>query len=77
MLNARQDSAEAPRSVPLASLESLREETEGYDFPVFDSPEVDMMPLIRRSVAAVYPPSAIGSGLPGWVYVSVLIRPDV
>jgi TonB family protein len=61
---------------PLRNLESLEEEVQGYDFPLYDTSEVDAAPIIRRSVAAEYPEASLQSGLTGWVFVKILVLPD-
>ena len=68
--------ARAETGLPLRNLESLEDEVQGYDFPLYDTSEVDAAPIIRRSVAADYPEGARGSGLTGWVFVKVLVLPD-
>jgi TonB family protein len=61
---------------PLVSLEQLRQEVGGYDFPIYQTSEVQAAPIIRRSTAATYPPSEAGSGKTGWVQVKILVLPD-
>jgi len=68
--------ADSVGGTSFATLETLRAETNEFGYPIFDTTEVDVAPVIRRSVAAEYPSGALGSGLTGWVYVKVLVRPD-
>lgn len=43
---------------------------------IYDSTQVDVMPILRRSVNAEYPETAMGSGLSGWVQVRILVLAD-
>ena len=43
---------------------------------IYDSTQVDVMPILRRSVPAEYPLTALGSGLSGWVKVRILVLAD-
>jgi TonB family protein len=43
---------------------------------IYDSTQVDVMPILRRSVSAEYPSTALGSDLSGWVKVRILVLAD-
>jgi protein TonB len=60
------------------AVQAIRKASDTLTLPetIYDSTQVDVMPILRRSVNAEYPETAMGSGLRGWVQVRILVLAD-
>jgi TonB family protein len=71
-----QDTARVARVVEAERAIKVAADTVTLPEVVYDSTQVDVMPILRRTVNAEYPREALGSGLAGWVQVRVLVLAD-